>query len=200
MCHKDQFWGLYFLIFFLNDLYFFLKKTPLHKYTFDNTLSAYSPDLNLLIDILSEKSQTVINWLKANHLIVNPKKFQAMLVSKRKYAIPEDLTICIMDVDIKPKNSVKLLGITLDNKLNSENHISSICKSASCQLNTLFKLKCTIFWDSRNILIESFFYSSPNFLWYGISVTKCYHKRLKTCKKELSSSSKMTIEAVPLTF
>ena len=34
--------------------------------------------------------------------------------------------ICINVVDIKPNNSVKLLGITLDNKLNFENHITSI--------------------------------------------------------------------------
>ena len=74
-------------------------------------------------------------------MIVNTKKFQAMLESKRKNTIPEDLTISINDVDIKPNDSVKLLGITLDNKLNFEKHISSICKSASCQLNALFRLK-----------------------------------------------------------
>ena len=64
-----------------------------------------------------------------------------MLVSKRKNTIPEDLNICINDVNIKPKKLVKLLGITLDNKLNFENHISSICKSASCQLECTIKVK-----------------------------------------------------------
>ena len=64
-------------------------------------------------------------------MIVNPKNFQAMLVSKRKNNIPEDLTISINDVNIKPNDSAKLLGIILDNKLNFEKHISSICKSAS---------------------------------------------------------------------
>ena len=97
---------------FLNDLYFFITKASLHNYAGDNTLSAYSSDLNSLINILTEESQTTINWLKASHIIVNPKKFQAMLVSKRKNIIPEDLTISINDVDIKPNNSVKLLGIT----------------------------------------------------------------------------------------
>ena len=105
------------------------KKASLHNYADDNTLSTYSLDLNSLIDILIEESQT-INWLKTNHMIVNPKKFQAMLVSKRKNIIPEDLTICISDIDIKLKNSVKLLGITLDNKLNF-----------GCQLNVPFRLK-----------------------------------------------------------
>ena len=74
-------------------------------------------------------------------MIVNPQKLQAMLLSKRKNTITDDLTISINDVDIKSNNSVKLLGITLDNKLNFEKHISSICKSASCHLNALFSLK-----------------------------------------------------------
>ena len=126
---------------FLNDLYIFIKKASLHNYTDDNTLSAYSSDLNSLIDILTEESQTTINSLKANHMIVNPKNFQAMSVSKRKYTIPVDLTISINDVDIRPSNSVKLLGITVDNKLNFGKHISSIFKSASCQLNALFRFQ-----------------------------------------------------------
>ena len=134
----------------------------LHNYTDDNTLSAYSSDLNSLIDILSEESQTTINWLKANH-IVNPKKVQAMLVLKRKNTIPEDLTISINNVDIEPNNSVKLLGITLDNKQNFEKHIGSICKSASCQLNALFRLKIFLGFKERNILIESFVNSNFNY-------------------------------------
>ena len=54
-----------------------------------------------------------------------------MLVSKRKNTVWEDLTIFIIDLDIKSKNSVKLLGITLDSKLKFEKY-SSICESASC--------------------------------------------------------------------
>ena len=71
------------------------------------------------------------------------------------------MTISINDIDIKSNNSVNLLGITLDNKLNFENHISSICKSANCQFNALFRLKKFLGFKERKILIESFAY--PNF-------------------------------------
>ena len=80
---RSVLWVLLFNI-FLNDLYFFITKASLHNYADDNTLSAYSSDLNSLIYILTEESQTTKNCLKANHMIVNPKKFQVMLVSKRK--------------------------------------------------------------------------------------------------------------------
>ena len=103
-----------------------------------------------------------MNWLKVNHMIVNPKKFQAMLVSKRKSTILEDLTISINDVGIMPNDSVELLGITLDNKLNFEKHISPICKSVNCQLNALCSLKNVLGFKERRILTESYVYSNFN--------------------------------------
>ena len=130
----------------------FITKASLHNYTDDHTLSAYSSDLNSLIDILLEESQTTTNWLKVNRMIANPKKFRSMLVSKRKNTVREDLTIFIIDLDIKSKNSVKLLGITLDSKLKFEKY-SSICESASCQLNALFRIKKFLGFKERKILI-----------------------------------------------
>ena len=91
---------------FLNDLYMLITKASLHNYADDNTLSEYSSDLNSLIDILIKESQTSINWFKANDMIVNPKRIS----SNEKTKTPEDFTICINDVDIKSKNSVKLFS------------------------------------------------------------------------------------------
>ena len=85
-----------------------------------------------------------------------------MLVSKKNNILPEDLTVCINDVDIKPKNSVKILGKSLDSKLNFGNNISSICKSASCLLNALFRLKNFLRFKAGKILIERFIYSNFN--------------------------------------
>ena len=58
---------------FLNDLFLFIKKAPFHNYADDNTLSAYSSDFDLLIDVLVEESKTTMNWLKENGMIANPK-------------------------------------------------------------------------------------------------------------------------------
>ena len=85
-----------------------------------------------LIDVLIEESQTTIIWLEENGVIVNPPKFQIMFVSKtKKHHTLGFKNICTDDVNIKTQNSVKLLGISLDNNLNFESHIISICKFAS---------------------------------------------------------------------
>ena len=112
---------------------------------------------------LIEESQTTINWIKANHIIVNQKNIKQCSYQKEKNTISEDLTISINNVDIKPKNSVKLLVVTLDNNLNFKNHISSICKSTKWQLNVLTRLKDFLGFKERKILFESFLYSSFNY-------------------------------------
>ena len=42
---------------------------------------------------------------------------------------------------IKVASEVKLVGVEIDNKLNFEQHVNRICKSATNQLNALIRLK-----------------------------------------------------------
>ena len=71
-------------------------------------------------------------------MIVNPDKFQAMIISSKK-----DLTQSLLNingVELTRESSVKLLGIEIDKKLNFEKHIFNICKKASNQLNAICRL------------------------------------------------------------
>ena len=47
-------------------------------------------------------------------MIVNPKKFQAMFLSKKKNALPKNLKLQINNTEITPQHSVELLGVTID--------------------------------------------------------------------------------------
>ena len=69
---------------------------------------------------------------------------------------------------IKSEETVKLLGIQLDYKLNFEQHISERCRKAASQLNVLKRLKQFIGFNARNILVQSFVYSNFDYcpLWY----------------------------------
>ena len=65
-----------------------------------------------------------------NKMIVNPQKFQAIVLNKKR----SDLTNTNFQVDnqvIKSVSSVELLGIHINGKLNFNLHISKICKSAA---------------------------------------------------------------------
>ena len=62
-------------------------------------------------------------------MIVNPKKFQVMFISKKKNALPRNVKPQINNIEITSQPSVKLLGVTIDNELKFDYHISRLCKS-----------------------------------------------------------------------
>ena len=64
------------------------------------------------------------------------------------------------------EKSVKLLGIHLDNRLNFNLHINTICKSASNQLNALVRLKKFLSFEQKKVLVNSFIL--PNFDYYPL--------------------------------
>ena len=124
---------------FINDLFFFIKEAELANFAGDNTIYVGSKDLTELSEILRKKSETAINWFETNNMIVNPNKFQSMIISSKK-----DLSKSVLKingVELTMESSVKLLGIEIDNKLNFEKHISNICKKASNQLNAICRLQ-----------------------------------------------------------
>ena len=67
---------------FLNDLLFYLKNSKLHNFANDNTLLTISRNENDLIQALEQDSNLVVEWSRKNTMIVNPDKFQVMLLQK----------------------------------------------------------------------------------------------------------------------
>ena len=63
-------------------------------------------------------------------MIVNPERFQAILV-KKNAKMKDSCPLNINDLAINSEKSVKLLGIEIDNKLSFEQHISTLCNKAS---------------------------------------------------------------------
>ena len=62
-------------------------------------------------------------------MIVNPKKFQFVFISKKKNALPRNVKLQINNTEITSQPSVELLGVTIDNELKFDYHISRLCKS-----------------------------------------------------------------------
>ena len=95
---------------FLNDIVAVLKKSQLYNFADDNTIYAEANSTDDLLKILKEE------------LILNPDKFQAIVL--QKYCNNTNITLNIENITINISKSVKLLGITIDNKLNFEEHIN----------------------------------------------------------------------------
>ena len=83
-------------------------------------------------------------------MIVNPDKFQAILLDKRK-SDHTNQRIVVDNQNIKVVSSVELLEIRVDDELSFNLHISNICRSAANHLNALFRLKRFLGFKGKRI-------------------------------------------------
>ena len=139
---------------FLDDFFYFILVAWAHNSADDNALSSFAKTIKNLIDILESKSEIA--------MIVSPGKFQMIIFDKHK-GNHTNQTINIDHKEIKAISKVKLLGIEIDDKLNFNHHINSICKSPSNQLNALIRLKHLLGFEDKNVLVNTFLMSNFNY-------------------------------------
>ena len=156
----------------------------LYNFADGNTLSAFATTVSELIKILESESEIVIDWFKINKMVVNPDKFQAIILDKRKKDHTDE-HITVDNQQIKVVSSVKLLGLQLDDKLNFNLHISHICKSAANQLNALIRLKKFMNFEEKKILINNYFMANFNYcpLVWMLSNASSLKKNRKSTEK-----------------
>ena len=114
----------------------FVKKASVYNDADDNTLVHSSKTMSDLVDVLEGEATISLEWLKNNDMIANPEKFHALLIRKDQ-SDTSGVNISIQGKSINSEDSMKLLGIKLDNhnKLNFDSHISDLCHKAATQLN-----------------------------------------------------------------
>ena len=117
---------------------FFINEAILANFADDNRIYAAKRDLNELLRMLRKEREVAIKWFSDNNMIVNPKKLQAIISSNH------NCCLTINNTQIKFKESVTLLGFEIDNKLNFEKHVSTICKKANDQLNAISRISADI--------------------------------------------------------
>ena len=155
---------------FINDLLFFINEAKLANFADDNAIYAAKRDLNELLRLLKKEFEVAIKWFSDNNMIVNPKMFQAIIIN-RQNGSNHNGCLTINNAEIKSKESVTLLGIEINNKLNFEKHVSTICKKANNQLNAISRIDADIGQKEKEILI--------NFLYIPILTTALLYGTLQ---------------------
>ena len=94
----------------INDLFFFILIASVHNFADDNTLSAFAENVSKLLNILERTPEVITDWFKTNQMIVNPDKFQVIIIDKKKGDHTNE-NVVIDNKQIKTVSSVELLGI-----------------------------------------------------------------------------------------
>ena len=100
--------------------------------------------------MLVSENNIAIDWFTKNEMIINPDRFQAIILDKNKSNLT-NIPLAIDNQTIKSVPSVELSRISLDIKLNFNLHISNICRPAANQLNALIRLKSYLNFKEKRV-------------------------------------------------
>lgn len=99
-----------------------INNSELHNFADDNTITCTSDSLADLVTSLELESNKATEWFKINNMIVNPEKFQAIIID-RKGQSNNPTKLVIDGKEINSENCVTLLGLEIDSKLSFDKHI-----------------------------------------------------------------------------
>ena len=124
-----------------------------------------------------------MEWFRKNEMVLNPDKFQAIILNRKEAQATHKLIID--NKEIKTTNSIKLLGINIDDQLKFNEHISILCSKAAMQLNALSRLQKYMLKAEKEAIINSFILSNFNYcpLVWHLSSCKSIRKIEKIQKR-----------------
>ena len=87
-------------------------------------------------------------------MVANPGKFQIMFLGSN--IDNSKITFMIENKRVKSRSEVKLLGITIDDKLSFTAHIENLCSTASNRLRALARIRKFLPFEHAKRLSEAY--------------------------------------------
>ena len=84
---------------------YFVNKAEIYNFADDNTISAKSKSKEDLLIILEQESEEAVQWFRQNQMVVNPDKFQSMIMEKNN-KVEETHKLQILEENIDTTNTV----------------------------------------------------------------------------------------------
>lgn len=178
---------LLFLI-YINDLHRTSNVLKFVHFADDTTVFHSHSDLNVLTTLVNAELYNISNWLIANRLSLNVNKSSYMIISNKK--IIQCPVLCIDNEVISRVESTKFLGITIDDKLKFNIHVTNITKQSSIAIGKLYQISSYVPIDIKLSVYFALIYSRVSYgiLAYGRSNMSNMHRMsnlMKRCNKAI---------------
>jgi len=109
----------------MNDLAYAIKESNLLSFADDTNLHASNECLRAVENMINQDLFNATSWFKQNGMIANTTKYNAMVLGNANQC---GISIECAGKEIPVSKEIKLLGITLDEKLKFDSHIADICR------------------------------------------------------------------------
>ena len=176
---------------YLTDLFLIINKCEIANYADDCTLYTSQSKTKNVIEALEMDAKILFNWFKINGMKANPDKSHLILSNSNT-----NLYTYIDDHKINNQNEVDLLGITIDNKLTFNKHMSRLCMKASKKLHALIRVANYMTEAQRMKVMNSFIYSQFQYcplVWifhsreFNIRINKIHERAMRVVYRDYSN-------------
>ena len=117
----------------------------------NNTPYTIEETIDTLLWSLCKEASILTKWFKDNFFRMNADKCHLLVCNYDK-----DVSLILENEVIDCSKSVKLLGITIDRKLNFNDHVSKLCKKVSTKLHALARISNIMSQDKLRLHMKSF--------------------------------------------
>ena len=132
------------------------QNIKLYSYADDiNTLTSHS-NINTAQDNIQPYLKTLHDWTTQNHLILNPDKSISTLFTPDPAEYNTQLHLQINNITIPTVKNPKVLGITLDPKLNFSQHAQNTTQKAKATTNIIKALSGTNWGKNKETLVATY--------------------------------------------
>ena len=145
---------LLFLV-YINDI-FSATEVKLRLFADDACLSYQHSDPDFVNSVVNRELSKIDVWLRANKLFINYSKTKFLLFNRT--AKKCDFNVMVNGFVIEQSESVKYLGVVLDDKLNWRAHLKSLKSKLSRSCFVMSKLRYYLDTDTLKMVYYSLFY------------------------------------------
>ena len=140
---------------YINDLCSSLE-CRLSLYADDSALIAAGKCANQLASFLSDQLETCSKWLVDNRLSLHLGKTESIIFgTKKRLSKVGEFNVKCGETVVKRANSVKYLGVQLDENLSGKNHALSVVKKVAARISFLYRNASLLDFNSRKILCSA---------------------------------------------
>ena len=136
-----------------NDLFFILEETNVCNYADGTGVHACHKDIGSLMRSLEHDTHLAIDWSESNYMKLNKAKWH-LFVSGHKF---EHVWINIGGVKIWEADSVTMLGVSINNNLKFDNHVSNLRKKSGKKTFCFDKVSQNITFSQNENINEIIF-------------------------------------------
>ena len=186
--------GPVLFLLFVNDLPLFIKETYLELYADDATVHYANKSKTVIQTKLQKSGTDFVTWCIDNDMYVNIPKTSVMSIGTRQNLLNSDLIqIYLNDELLRNTETQKLLGIIIDQTLNWNNQIDSVCLNISRRITLLKQLSKYVNRDSLKLYYNS--YILPIFDYGCLIWSRCTDNNTKRLLKLQKRAARIILKA-----